>query len=298
MLTTMRFKKIIAAAAIVAVISGPVSHAEQSSNLFAAYDENSVAYVENKPYSEIISALTISERGRTLVAYDIAHANALPFFQQYADYLANVPVSTLNRDEQLAFWLNTRNALLIKSLAEEKRVNGFRKKRGTPEVPGAFWTEKRITVEGVPLSLQDIEQDILFSGWDDPNIVFGLYQGVKGGPTLPREPFSGANVHEELAEAGRLFTSETHNFRVRGDKVRVSTYFDWYLPLAFDGDEGALRAHLATFAKANEQQVVSVSGQLSRKKLSTEFEYYRPRQVNAGSSGSSSGVSSARGYGS
>ena len=195
--------------------------AAQTSPLIATYDDASTTVVDTAAYSEIITALSVTERGRTLIAYDVANARALPFFQQYVNYLSGVPVETLSRDEQLAYWLNTRNILLVQGLAEQRRHSGFKKKRGTPSEPGQFWTEDRITVSGVALSLQDIEQNILFAGWDDPNIIFGLYQGVEGGPALPRQAFTGANVHTQLAEAGRRFTTLPSNFRVRGDKVRI-----------------------------------------------------------------------------
>ena len=256
----------------------------------------STAIVDTGPYQEIISALSVPERGRTLVAYDVARAQALPFFQQYVNYLSGIDVETLNRDEQLAFWLNTRNILLVQGLAEERRVSGFKRKRGTPDAPGAFWTEKRITVSGVPLSLQDIEQDILFAGWDDPNIIFGLYQAIEGGPALPRQPFSGANVKTQLAEAGRRFVTLPRNLRVRGNKVRISTYFDWYAELAYGGDETSMRAHLATLVQPDQSDVVSSDGTLSRRNLSTSFEQYRTRQAGSGSG--SSGSSFARGAGS
>ena len=264
---------------------------------FSAYDAESRLVVDTQPYVEIISALSVPENGRTLIAYDIAHAQGLPFLSEYADYLGAIPVEDLNRDEQLAFWLNTRNFLLVQALAEERRVRGFKKKRGTPEAPGSFWTETRLTVGDTSLSLQDIEQNILFAGWDDPNIIYGLYQGIKGGPALPRKPFTGANVSAELAEAGRIFNAESRNFRVRNQTVRVSTYFDWYLPLAFDGNEQALRQHLAGFAKQDQQQLVSADGILTRRNLSTDFEQYRARQVQT-SIPSNSGYTPSGGFGS
>ena len=276
-------------------LSAATTAVAQTQSAFAAYDETSTAIVDTGPYAEIISALSVAERGRTLVAYDVARAQALPFFQQYVDYLSAVEVETLNRDEQLAFWLNTRNILLVQALAEERRVSGFKRKRGTPEAPGAFWTEKRITISGTPLSLQEIERDILFAGRDDTNIVFGLYQAIEGGPALPRQAFSGIEVTAQLADAGRRFVSLPRNLRVRGDKVRISTYFDWYAELAYGGDEALMRAHLATLVKPDQKDVVSTDGTLSRRNLSTSFEQYRTRQAGAGSGASGSNFSRGAG---
>ena len=293
-----RFRATLAAIALTTGgLAIPLSANAETSSQFAAYSAESTAVVNTTPYSEFLSALTIPERGRTLVAYEIAHAQGLPFMREYADYLAGVPVSQLNRDEQLAYWLNTRNFLLIHAIAEERRVRGFKNKRGTPSNPGSLWTSPRITVEGTSLSLQDIEKDILFAGWDEPNIVFGLYQGVKGGPALPREPFTGANVKDQLAEAARRFNSLPNNLRVRGDKVRISTYYDWYLPLAFSGSEESLRTHLSGLAKPADQQTIANAKTLDRRKLSTDFEQYRVRQAAAGSGSSGRSVRSG-GFGS
>ncbi len=287
----------IAAIAFSGVAASPLNAATaQATSPFSQYVETSSATVDYDPYNEIISALSVTERGRTLVAYDVARAQALPFFEQYVDYLAGIPVETLNRDEQLAYWLNTRNVLLIQALAEERRVSGFKRKRGTPQSPGAFWTEERITVSGTPLSLQDIEQDILFTEWSDPNIIFGLYQGIEGGPVLPREPFSGANVTSQLAEAGRIFVSSSRNLRVRRDSVRLTTYFDWYAGLAFDDDQARLREHLSTLVSADLKTVVRTEGNVSKRNLSTAFEQYRTRQAGAGSG--TSGSRPVRGAGS
>ena len=254
----------------------------QEIQVFATHDEANTATVETQPYSEIIAALTIEERGRSLIAFDIARAEARPFFQQYVDYLAAIPVETLNRNEQLAYWLHTRNVLLIQALAEERRVSRFKRKRGTPDDPGAFWTDNRITVSGISLSLQDIEENILFAGWDDPNLIFGLYQAMEGGPTLPREPYSGDRVTEQLAEAGRTFVSSPRNLRVRGNNVRITTYFDWYSNFAYGGDETEMRQHLSSLVREDQKAVVRTDGKVSRRDLSTSFEQFRTRQVGAG----------------
>ncbi|MEL6862381.1 MAG: DUF547 domain-containing protein [Pseudomonadota bacterium] len=283
-------------AAIAVAFAAPLTANAEDAALFTQHDATSVVTVDNTAYSSMIEGLTAIERGRPLVAYEIARAEARPFFTQYASFLEGVPVSQLNRDEQLAFWLNTRNVLLIKAAVDENRIRRYKKLRGTPDAPGAFWTEPRITIDGTPLSLQDIEENILFAGWDDPNIMFGLYQGSKGGPALPLEPFSGATVHQALAEAGERFTADSRNFRVRGDSVRISTYFDWYASFAYDGDETALRSHLASFADEDARTAIAETATLSRKSFSTDFEQYRVRQVNVDLGGRSS--SGAGGFGS
>ena len=97
---------IFAALALSALSASPaITAAAQAQTAFTAYDETSTAMVDTGPYQEIISALSVPERGRTLVAYDVARAQALPFFQQYVNYLSDVesgcitPVEMIFRKE-------------------------------------------------------------------------------------------------------------------------------------------------------------------------------------------------------
>lgn len=291
------YRSMIAALALsAAALAAPAVSSAETGALFSASDEASVLVVDHRRYSEFVEHVTVRERGRTLIAQEIAHRQARPFLADYVQYLSSIPVERLNRDEQLAYWLNTRNVLLFQAIAEESRIRDFKRKRGTPSEPGAWWTRARMTVGGQELSMQDIEENILFAGWDDPNIMFGLYQGIRGGPELPRSPFTGEHVKTQLAEAARAFASESANVRVRSNSVRISTYFDWYAPLAHEGDEAALREHIATIARPREQAQIREIDELDRRRLSTAFEQFRIRQPSLNTGGGGGGASG--GYGS
>lgn len=267
---------------------------------FAEFDATSTATVDTGPYAEFMSVLTLEDKGRTLVGYDVVRAQASEFMQGYAAYLSNVPVSALNRDEQLAYWLNTRNFLVVKTLSEDARLRSLKAKRGTPDAPGELWTKSVITVSGVALSLHEIEQNIILAGWDDPNLIFGLYQGLEGGPALPRTPFSGANVSDQLAALGAAYASDKTHVKPGKKSLRVSTYFDWYAASLYEGERD-LVSHVASFLpEAGRAQALS-AGKLNRKKLSTSFEQYRARQsagtTRSGSNGAGFDDSVNRGPG-
>ncbi|NQY99010.1 MAG: hypothetical protein HRT82_17790, partial [Henriciella sp.] len=92
-------QRLLAALAVSALGSTlPTIAQTETPSQFSAYDAESRLVVDTQPYVEIISALSVPENGRTLIAYDIAHAQGLPFLSEYADYLGAIPVEDLNRD--------------------------------------------------------------------------------------------------------------------------------------------------------------------------------------------------------
>jgi hypothetical protein len=55
--------------------------------------------------------------------------------------------------------------------------------------------KKLLTVDGVALSLNDIQFNILKHNYaNNPLIIYGLYQGVIGGPNIRKSAYTGATV--------------------------------------------------------------------------------------------------------
>ncbi|MEO0817512.1 MAG: DUF547 domain-containing protein [Pseudomonadota bacterium] len=290
----MQIHRLSAALAAVALVSTPAALAQSGDfAVFAEANGQGSTSVDYGPYREFFSALSVQERGRTLVAYDAVRESAGSFLAAYANGLSRVDVTALKRDDQLAFWLNARNMLVVKALSEERSLRGFDNKRGTPMAPGPLWTEPRITINGVDLSIQDIETEIILAGWDSPYVLYGLYQGLEGGPPLRAEPFLGETVHATLTGIAQDYTDDRDIVRVRRNTVRLGEFYEWYAPVAFDGDSSALLAHVS---EASGKSDVATPGlELDFKSMSTSVEQFRVRQRSSGGFGS--GSSSGGGFG-
>ena len=245
--------------------------------VFATANEQGSVSVDYMPYSDFFNALSVQERGRTLVAYEAVRENALSFMTSYSDFIAQVDVTRLSRDDQLAFWLNTRNFLVVKALSEESSFRNFDDKRGTPSAPGPLWTEPRITINGVNLSIHNIEKDILLAGWDSPYVLYGLYQGLEGGPALPAKPFQGDTVQATLAEIASEYADDNDIFRVRRGNVRLGEFYEWYAPIVFDGDNARLAIHVAE--AAGSRDTIAADARVRFRDMSSAVEHFRPRQT-------------------
>lgn len=266
----------LSTAAVIALT--PISANAETSpfDIFKVSSETSAGRVEFEHWEKYIRRVSVEERGRTLVAYDALKDDNGAYLQNYINYLETLNVSALDKDDQLAFWLNARNILVVKAISEEKSLNGFDSRRGTATEPGDMWTQKRITINGVELSIHDIEQSILLANWDNPDIVFGLYQGVNNTPVLPRTVFVGNKVHAQLELAAKEFLSDKDVLRVRKKDVRLGEFFKLYETSLFNGDQNALLSHLAT--RAPGVDAISPDLKVKYKSLPSRFESFRPRQ--------------------
>ncbi|MEM7016365.1 MAG: DUF547 domain-containing protein [Pseudomonadota bacterium] len=198
---------------------------------------------------------TFWEDGKGLT-FEAMKGQPAEVLQKYLGYLQKIPVTKLNRDEQLAYWLNLHNAgvihlLVSRDIPTEKKgdeeIAILSKQRGTPEAPGSWWQEKIVTVEGRQLSLADIEQDILLRHWADPMTVYGIYDATKGGPGIAMKAFAGKTVHEQLIEAARTFiNNEDRAVKLEGNNATLSSLYLWHKSVF--GDNSAVVEHLKNYA--------------------------------------------------
>lgn len=241
------------AASSAALLGLPGGHAEDQAAAslaqFAMAAETSSFVVDYSPIMTFSRAFGREEGGRMKIAYAAVEQEGDRFMMQYTDYLADVPVTELTRNDQLAFWLNTRNMLVMDAMADSRARRRMKRARGTFAEPGPMWTEKRITIDGVDLSIHDIEKDIILANFaDNPNVIFGLYQGANGGPAFPADGFSAAGLDAELAEIASDYVNSRRGLKVRRAKAQMPAIYGWYGAAVFGGDQAAMRAHVADFA--------------------------------------------------
>ncbi len=205
--------------------------------------------VDHSSMNSILSFITESRRKQDKYSYYKLRGKGLEFAQQYKTYLSSIPVSKLNKDEQLAYWLNLHNLLVIEKITLNiKQAKRLKNKRGTPSNVGTWWAEKMVSVEGVTLSIDDIEQHVLVQHWAEPLVLYGLFYGVKGQAFKGIEAFTGKTVNAQLASLATLFLNNDSNVDVRKSQVRLSSLLAWNKTRLFDDDDQKVLAHLRQYA--------------------------------------------------
>lgn len=130
-----------------------------------------------------------------------------------------------SRDEQLAYWLNLYNVTILNEI-----IKVYPKRNLKKLVTGkkSILDKKTLTVSGIPLSLNDIQFNILRNNYDNnPMIIYGLYQGIIGGPNIRRSAYKGADVHRSLKNNASEFVNSNRGTYGKDEKVfRVSSLYN------------------------------------------------------------------------
>jgi hypothetical protein len=148
----------------------------------------------------------------------------------YIGQLATVSIDKLPRNEQLAFWLNAYNALVLRTIADHYPIQGRSTEypaKSIRQISGAF---ERLPhrVAGRTLTLDQIEQTILPT-FHDPRVYFALGRGAVGSGRLRSEAFTGARLEEQLADVAAECVTRAQCVAIdrTNAKVGASSIFSW-----------------------------------------------------------------------
>jgi hypothetical protein len=172
----------------------------------------------------------------------------------YIETLAATPARALNRDEQLAYWINLYNAVTVRTVIDAYPVASI---RDIDISPGLFsdgpWGRKLVAVEGEALSLNDIEHRILRPLWNEPLIHYGVNCAALGCPNLGADAYTGAAVAQQLAAAARAYVNSPRGVWFDGESVGVSSIYAWFQDDFGNSDAGIL-AHLREYAEPKRRE--------------------------------------------
>ena len=155
-----------------------------------------------------------------------------PRFDSYLDALGRTDPETLNsRDEKLAFWINAYNAYTIKIVADSHPVESIKDLREEKLFGKGVWDRKDfVVIGGEPMSLNEIEHEIIRVEFDEPGIHFALVCAAKSCPPLRSEAFVASRLREQLDDQGRVFLSDQkkNGFDIDRKRANLSKIFQWY----------------------------------------------------------------------
>ena len=203
-----------------------------------------------------LNSFSVIDKRRVKLNYNGIRSNGARPLVRELQALREIPVSQLSKADQLAYWLNLRNMLVIFVVASENAAN-IAAERGTFAEPGPLWTKKRIYVEDVHLSIDDIERGIILKHWPTPDVFYGLYQGVSGGPSLFKPGFRGSSVYSVLPKLGARYAASKKSLDISSEVVRIPEFYQWYHDVLFDGDDAKVLKHLKRVTSLKKRQKLS-----------------------------------------
>ena len=153
--------------------------------------------------------------------------------ETYLDRLASADLAALSYYEQLAFWLNAYNALVIKGVVDRYPTTSVRSVKPF----GGFFSRLKFQVAGKPYTLNEIEHDVIRAEFVDARVHFALVCASAGCPTLENRAFFPDTLEERLETATFNFVANPEKVRLERSERRLylSKIFKWY---AADFTEG------------------------------------------------------------
>ena len=214
-----------------------------------AHDANAKTTLDHGPWQRFLDTYRAgAPDGVARVAYGRVSAADKAALDGYVRALAAARVSALSREEQRAFWINLYNAATVRLVVERYPLASI---RDIDISPGLFatgpWGKKLFEVEGIALSLDDIEHRILRPIWKDARIHYALNCASIGCPDLLGEAFTAANTETLLEQGARGFVNHPRGARVVDGRLRVSSIYVWFQD-DFGGGEAGVLAHLRRYA--------------------------------------------------
>lgn len=263
--------------------------------LFTTFTVGSPHKVDHSDYGAWLNALTVIDGDYRMVAYEAVDRDSGAVLDAYISRLASIPVSKLNRNEQLAYWLNLHNAMTIKLLMPSNGRGVVDRYRGFPDSTGKVFSQPSVTIEGQSVSPDQIVNNVIRAGFRDPNALYGLFTGAYGSPTLRGEPYTGAEVHSQLKSQAALFINSPAGVKAKGGKIELSSLYQWYAA-DFGGEKKALE-HIASHAQGSLKAEIASASSVTRYRFNPRIAGYSPRAAYSGDFGRNSAGSSGGGGG-
>ncbi|MCP4992473.1 MAG: DUF547 domain-containing protein [Gammaproteobacteria bacterium] len=223
------------------------------SDLWARWQANDPASrveVDHSAWGRILKRhLKASVDGINRFDYKGLKRESQPVLDSYLQQLAETPVSNLNSREQQAYWINLYNALTVAVVAEAYPVESI---RDIDISPGFFsdgpWGKPLINVEGIAVTLNDIEHRILRPIWGDNRFHYALNCASLGCPSLAVNVYRASQLEAMLEEGARTYINSQRGVDWSGGELEVSSIYAWFLD-DFGGDDTGVLAHLKRYAE-------------------------------------------------
>jgi len=207
---------------------------------------------DHSAWTALLSHFIEPRMGLNYFHYSQVEAEDFALLERYLDELQSVKVTQLSADQQFAYWINLYNALTVWVILDHYPVDSILDisygllSRGP-------WKEELVTVQGVDLSLDDIEHEILRPVFVDNRIHYAVNCASVGCPNLQPLAFTAENLESLLDAAAVQYINHPRGVRIENDELIISSIYDWYEE-DFGDSEAEVIEHLTEYASSELRQ--------------------------------------------
>lgn len=196
---------------------------------WASYAESSEIQIDYDNWQLLLDEYLISDTDSGVHLFDYAGLldDGRDGLDETVDQLTATDPLLLNQQEQKAFWINLYNVLTVQLILDNYPVASITTLGSNPVEFGP-WNETATTINGVELSLNDIEHRIIRPLYNDYRIHFAVNCASIGCPNLSPQAFTAESLDEQLDSAAAEYLNHPRGIVFEGENLKLSSLFDWY----------------------------------------------------------------------
>lgn len=189
-------------------------------------------------YEELDTTLEEFVSADALVNYEGLKKNnkSLTNFLEKVKTLSAESFAEWNKKQQIVFWINTYNALILKSVINNYPIqSSFLRslvypKNSVQQIEGVFSKTTHV-VMGSEVTLDKIEHDILREKFKEPRIHIALVCAAMGCPPLRRESYRAEKLDEQYNDQAKRYLQKYKNYRLDpvSRNIAVPKIFKWFI---------------------------------------------------------------------
>ena len=155
-------------------------------------------------------------------------------FEAYLAHLSKYPPnSKWTENQRKAYWINAYNAFTIKLIIDHYPLESITDLHPFFYIPGlnTVWHEEFFQIQGVEMSLDRIEHEILRVEFNDARIHFAINCASVSCPKLRNEAYEAVKINAQLDDQAKAFINNPQKNIIKSNEVQLSKIFSW-----FEGD--------------------------------------------------------------
>lgn len=212
---------------------------------------NSTAKINHQLWDNFLSRFVHSNNDINLVDYSGASEQGKNQLNAYIKQLTAIKTAIYNRQQQKAFWINLYNALTIRLIVNDYPVKSIKSVKLMKLSLTEFspWDRALVKINGINLTLNNIEHKILRTYWSDPRIHYAINCASISCPNLASQAYTAEHIEKMMDKAAIAYINHTRAVNITfKNKAILSSIYQWYSE-DFGIDELAVLDHLIKYAK-------------------------------------------------
>lgn len=150
---------------------------------------------------------------------------------KYLEQMAYIDLSTMNRNETLALYLNIYNAYTLQLVIDHypmKVTDRSKPKESILQIP-RVWDDFMIDISNELMSLNELEHKHIRK-FQDPRVHFAMVCAAQSCPKIQSRVFTAKSLNSQLNKARDEFLKDPVNYHYCKDckTIRLSKIFEWF----------------------------------------------------------------------